>query len=134
MTSFELEIDEQSRIGAEFISRVANEIKRALAEERASRKVTQQSIANKIGTSRAVVNREVQGLENLSARRIAELLWAIGWEPYFEARKIPAGLNDVPPPLTPGHPTVKPAQPQTTLSLKGPIYVSQGSASGSVTR
>ena len=132
MTSFELEIDEQSRIGAEFISRVANEIKRALAEERASRKITQQSIANKIGTSRAVVNREVQGLENLSARRIAELLWAIGWEPYFEARKIPAGLNDLPPP--PGHPTIKPVQPQTTLSLKGPIYVSQSSASGSVIR
>jgi hypothetical protein len=93
MNSFELEFDEQSFIGATFMARVANEIRRAAAIEKAARKITQQAIADKIGTSRAVVNREMQGLENLSARRIAELLWALGWEPYFEARKIPAGDN-----------------------------------------
>jgi hypothetical protein len=93
MNSFELEIDEKSRVGATFMARVANEIRRAAAVEKASRKITQQAIAEKIGTSRAVVNREMQGLENLSSRRIAELLWALGWEPYFEARKIPTGDN-----------------------------------------
>ena len=98
MNSFELEMDEQSRIGSEFMARVNNEIRRAVAEEKSSqrksgRKLTQQAIANKIGTSRAVINRQVQGLENLSARRIAEILWAVGWEPYFEARKIPDGDN-----------------------------------------
>lgn len=98
MTSFEeIEIDEQSRVGSEFISSVTNEIQRALVTERAERKITQQSIADKIGTSRAVVNRQIQGLENLGARRMAELLWAIGWEPYFEARKIPAGGNQFTP-------------------------------------
>jgi hypothetical protein len=35
----------------------------------------------------------MQGLENLSSRRIAELLWALGWEPHFEARKIRTGEN-----------------------------------------
>jgi hypothetical protein len=93
MNSFDLEIDEQSRIGSEFMARVVNEIRRAVASEKGSRKLTQQAIADKIGTSRAVINRQIQGLENLSARRIAEILWAIGWEPYFEARKIPAGQN-----------------------------------------
>jgi hypothetical protein len=93
MNSFELEIDEQSYVGAMFMARVANEIRRAAAIEKTSRKITQQAIADKIGTSRAVVNREMQGLENLSARRIAELLWALGWEPHFEARKIPDGDN-----------------------------------------
>jgi hypothetical protein len=97
MNSFELEIDEQSRIGSEFMACVVNEIRRAVAAEKASRKITQQAIADKIGTSRAVINRQVQGLENLSARRIAEILWAIGWEPHFEARKIPAGENLRPP-------------------------------------
>jgi hypothetical protein len=97
MNSFELEIDEQSRIGSEFMARVVNEIRRAVAAEKASRKITQQAIADKIGTSRAVINRQVQGLENLSVRRIAEILWAIGWEPHFEARKIPAGENLRPP-------------------------------------
>jgi hypothetical protein len=91
--SFELEMDEQSQIGSEFMARVNNEIRRAMAVEKSSRKITQQAIADKIGTSRHVVNRQVQGMENLGARRIAELLWAIGWEPYFEARKIPERDN-----------------------------------------
>lgn len=76
-----------------FMARVANEIRRAASIEKARRKITQQAIADKIGTSRAVINREMQGLENLSARRTAEILWALGWEPYFEARKAPAGEN-----------------------------------------
>ena len=29
----------------------------------------------------------------MSIRRVAEILWAIGWEPHFEARPIPAGQN-----------------------------------------
>src|SRR6266567_5397869 len=91
MNSFvELEIDEQSRVGSEFMARVVNEIRRAVAAEKADRILTQQAIADKIGTSRAVVNRQIQGLENLSARRIAEILWAAGWETHFEARKVPA--------------------------------------------
>lgn len=94
MTSFELDIiDEKSRAGSEFMARVVQEIQRAISTEKQSRKLTQQAIADKIGTSRAVINREVQGYENISSRRIGELLWAIGWEPYFEARKIPPGDN-----------------------------------------
>jgi hypothetical protein len=93
MNSFELDIDEKSRIASAFMARVANEIRRAASIEKASRKITQQAIAEKIGTSRAVVNREMNGLENLTARRTAELLWALGWEPYFEARKVPEGDN-----------------------------------------
>jgi hypothetical protein len=89
----ELEINEQSRVGSMFMARVANEIRRAAAVEKSTRKITQQTIAKKIGTSRAVVNREMQGFENLGARRIAELLWALGWEPFFEARKLPEGQN-----------------------------------------
>jgi hypothetical protein len=94
MISFELDIlDEKSHAGSEFMDRVARELRRALMAEKASRRITQQAIAEKIGTSRAVVNREVQGLENLTSRRIGELFWALGWEPYFEARKIPDGDN-----------------------------------------
>jgi hypothetical protein len=103
MNSFQLEIDDKSRVGSMFMARVVNEIRRAAAIEKASRKITQQAIAEKIGTSRAVVNREMQGLENLSSRRIAELLWALGWEPHFEARKIPAGENLFTPTPAPPH-------------------------------
>jgi hypothetical protein len=98
MNSFEIEIDEKSRVGSEFMARVVNEIRRALSTEKKKRKLTQQNIADTIGTSRAVINRQVQGFENLSARRIAEILWAIGWEPHFEARPIPEGANEIIPP------------------------------------
>lgn len=96
MNSYELEIDEKSDVGMTFMARVASEIRRAALEEKAGRKITQQAIAEKVGTSRAVINREMSGLENLTARRTAEILWALGWEPYFEARKIPTApvVND----------------------------------------
>ncbi len=97
MISFELDLlDEKSLAGSSFMSRVAREIRRAVAIEKSTRKLTQQEIADKIGTSRAVVNREIQGLENLTARRIGELLCAVGWEPHFEVRKIDAddGCNE----------------------------------------
>jgi hypothetical protein len=97
------EIDEKSLVGSRFMAQVANEIRRVASIEKAVRKITQQAIADKIGTSRAVVNREMQGLENLGARRIAELLWALGWEPVFGVRKIPAGENQ--------HPCIKSEKP-----------------------
>lgn len=89
MTSFELDIiDEKSRAGAEFLARIVEEMQRALVAEKSIRKLTQQSIAEKLGTSRHVINRELQGLENVTARRIGEFFWAIGWEPHFEAMKV----------------------------------------------
>ncbi|MGJ4954639.1 hypothetical protein ACQR1H_03270 [Bradyrhizobium sp. HKCCYLRH2015] len=95
MNSYELDIiDEKSQAGSAFMDRVAKELRRALMAEKASRKITQQYLAEQIGTSRAVVNREVQGLENLTSRRIGELFWALGWEPFFEARKPPVGDNN----------------------------------------
>lgn len=96
MDFFDLEIDEKSRAGSEFMARVVNEIRRAIATEKTKRKITQQGIADAVGTSRAVINRQVQGYENLTARRIAEILWAIGWEPHFEAKQIPTGCNQSP--------------------------------------
>jgi|SRR5215469_17649830 len=95
MSSFELDIiDEKSLAGAEFMARVISEIQRAVSTEKVERKITQEAIAKKIGTSRAVINRQIKGYENLTARRIGEILWAIGWEPFFEARKPPRGQNE----------------------------------------
>src|SRR5687767_11447517 len=98
MTEFELEIDDKSRVGSDYMARVKNELRRVAAIEKAERGLTQQAIADMVGTSRAVINRELRGLENLTARRTAELFWAMGWEAYFEARKIPVGDNQFPPP------------------------------------
>ena len=88
MPSFEYKIDEREGAGSRFITRVNDELRRALATEKNERKLTQQAIADTLGVNRSVVNRKFMGLENLTARSIGELLWAIGWEPIFEARKV----------------------------------------------
>lgn len=128
MPSFNFDIGEQARVGALFLSDVRDELQRALTSEKSARKITQQQIAEKIGTSRAVINRQLMGLENMGIRRVAEILWAIGWEPYFKARKIPAGVNDRPP--LPSQPVKVPPEPKTSqgiLSMKDSLYVSHGS-------
>ncbi len=88
MPSYEYKIDECSRAGSRFITSVNNELRHALVTEKSERKLTQQAIADELGVNRSVVNRRFMGLENMTARSIGELLWAIGWEPHFEARKI----------------------------------------------
>ena len=48
MSSFELDlIDEKTRAGIEFLTNVVHEMRRALIIEKSSRKITQQSIADK---------------------------------------------------------------------------------------
>jgi hypothetical protein len=95
MISYEYAIDEKSLVGSRFISEVNDELKRALATEKAERKVTQQSIADKLDIDRAVVNRRFMGLDNLTARTIAETLWAIGWEAHFVAKKMDGDGNEI---------------------------------------
>ena len=94
MPSYEYKIDERSRAGSRFITSVNNELRHALVTEKSERKLTQQAIADKLGVNRSVINRRFMGLENMTARSIGELLWAIGWEPYFEARKIEQNYGD----------------------------------------
>jgi HTH domain len=87
MPSFEFDIGEQARAGSRFIAHVRDEIQRALFSEKGQPKITQQQIADKLGTSRSVINRQIMGLEDMTLRRVAEILWAIGWEPYFGVRR-----------------------------------------------
>jgi transcriptional regulator with XRE-family HTH domain len=98
MPSFKFDIGEKERVGSRFLSDVRDVLQNALATEKSQRKITQQQIANLLGTSRAVVNRQLLGLENIGIKRVAEILWAIGWEPHFEARPILRGANESPRP------------------------------------
>lgn len=88
MPSFEFDIGERERAGSRFITDVKEQLQHALAKEKAERKLTFQSIGETLGVNRSVVNRMFMGLENMTIKSIAELLWAIGWEPHFEARKV----------------------------------------------
>lgn len=117
MNSFEYSIPEKSRVGSRFISHVRDELQRALASEKTMRKITQQQIATALETDRSVINRQIMGLENISLRRVAEILWAIGWEPRFEAVKIPAGENQYPAPNLAEVKEFVPQPTQTTVKL-----------------
>jgi hypothetical protein len=95
MPSFNFDIGEKERAGSRFLSDVRDALQNALATEKSQRKITQQQIANLLGTSRAVINRQLLGLENIGIKRVAEILWAIGWEPHFEVRPIDRGVNEL---------------------------------------
>ena len=85
MTSYVYDIGEKELAASRFIADVRGEILDALSTERQYRKVTQQSLAERLGIHRSVVNRQLLGYENMTLRSVAELLWAIGWEPHFAA-------------------------------------------------
>jgi hypothetical protein len=131
MPSFNFDIGEQEQVGSRFLSDVRDELQRALATEKNVRKITQQQIAEKLGTSRAVINRQITGLENIGIKRVAEILWAIGWEPHFEARKIaPANIqyltvqNVIPPPV---------AAPKMAATTQGVVFLGGVAATATTT-
>lgn len=97
MSSYEFNIGAKARAGTRFLSDVRDEIHRAFSVEKGKRKITQLMIAERLGVNRSVVNRQIMGLENLTVKSIGELLWAIGWEPHFEARELDEfGANHMP--------------------------------------
>lgn len=87
MPSYLYDIGERGRAVARFIAHVRSELQMAYAHERAKRKLTQQAIADKLAVNRSVVNRQLTGIENMTVRSVAELAWAIGWEPNFSLSK-----------------------------------------------
>ena len=87
MISYVFDIGERSRKVSRFISHVRSELQSALVAEKSSRKLTQQSIADKIGVNRSVINRQLMGEENLTLRSVADLAWALGWDIDFSLRK-----------------------------------------------
>jgi hypothetical protein len=105
MSSLVYDIGGKSRMVSRFMGTVRRELQKAVAAEKATRKLTQQQIADMLDTNRSVINREILG-GNLTLRRLAELAWALGWEIVFEFRKpaVNAGQNQ---PLE-----VPPAQPK----------------------
>jgi DNA-binding phage protein len=98
MHSFEFDIGDRARKVSRFIFHVRHELQRALLAEKSARKVTQQSIAEKIGVNRSVINRQLMGEENLTLRSVADLAWALGWDLSFKLEKpeIQVGRNDWP--------------------------------------
>lgn len=130
MTSFQIAVSPSRRAAGRFVSRVRRALQRALVEEGEHNGITQSEIARSIDVHRSVISRELNGRQDITLGRVAELAWALGRDIEFELveRETPEGSNVavVPPgaldvrsePL-PGTPTIeKPVSPTRTNTDK----------------
>lgn len=86
--SFELKIDPKRRAAGRFIGAVRKALINAALEEKQTRGLSQQKVADCLGVNRSVVNRMLRGDMNLTLRSVAEIAWAMGWKPHFSMERI----------------------------------------------
>lgn len=84
MTSFQIGINPSRRAAGRFVSRVRRALQRAVVEEGDRNGLNQSKIAEAIGVHRSVISRELNGRQDITLGRIAELAWAMGREIEFE--------------------------------------------------
>jgi transcriptional regulator with XRE-family HTH domain len=80
MKSFQIGISPSRRAAGRFISRVRRALQRALIEEGERSGINQSKIADAIGVHRSVISRELNGRQDITLGRLAELAWAMGRE------------------------------------------------------
>ena len=109
MTYFHFDIGERARHAGRFIGRVRGELLRALTERKSEIGFSQQGLAQKLDTERALINRQLSGEANLTLRSLADLAWAMDMEISFELKKpLPeAGQNQPMTTSTVGHGQIK---------------------------
>jgi plasmid maintenance system antidote protein VapI len=84
MTSFRIGISPNRRAAARFVARVRRVLQRALVEERERTGINQSKIAQSLDVHRSVISRELNGLQDITLGRVAELAWAMGREIDFD--------------------------------------------------
>lgn len=84
--SFQIKISSKRKSAITFISQVRKELKRAIFEGSNVGGPNQSEIAKLLEVNRSVVSRELNGSNDITAGRIAELAWALGREAHFELR------------------------------------------------
>ena len=83
MTSFQIAISPSKRAAGRFISGVRRSLQRALVEESELNGTNQSRVAHEIGVHRSVISRELNGRQDITLGRVAELAWALGREIEF---------------------------------------------------
>lgn len=89
--SYELKISAKDRASGRFIGTVRKKLINAALDEKRQTGISQSAVASKLGVSRSVINRLLRGQANLTLRTVAELAWALGWEPVFSLRRKVSG-------------------------------------------
>ena len=109
MTYFHFDIGERARHAGRFIGRVRGELLRALSERKSEIGFSQQGLAQKLDTERALINRQLSGETSLTLRSLADLAWAMDMEIFFELKRpiAEAGQNQPMTTSTVGHGQIK---------------------------
>lgn len=122
--SYELKIDPKRRVAGRFIGAVRKALISAALKEKQDHGLTQQKVAECLGVNRSVVNRMLRGDENLTLRSIAELAWAMGWEPHFTLRKLDtAHMSNELQTKAPYHHAYPSSAPRSASPVKGTYNV-----------
>ena len=87
MTSYRTGISGNRRAAARLVAKVHRQVQKAYDSRRRDG-VTQTSIANAIGVHRSVINRQLNGREDISVSRIGELAWALSYEADFDMKPV----------------------------------------------
>jgi transcriptional regulator with XRE-family HTH domain len=95
MSSFRLNIKPNRRAAARFVGRVRSKLQEAVVADRERIGITQTKIADAIGVHRSVISRELNGRQDITLGRVAELAWAMGREIVFDVRvpEVEVGQN-----------------------------------------
>ena len=104
--SFQIAIPQNRRAAARFIGKVRRTLQRALAD---NPDIKRTEIADAIGVHRAVITRQLGGKKDISLGRVAELAWAMGYEPVFSLKR---SSHDE------GTNLPNPSPPATTVNVK----------------
>ena len=80
MNVFELDVEPKDAAGALGIDEVNLAVFRALSERLKSEKITKAEIARRLSANKSTITRLLKGNQNLTARTLGELLWALDFE------------------------------------------------------
>ncbi|MGJ4939434.1 helix-turn-helix domain-containing protein [Bradyrhizobium sp. HKCCYLS1011] len=86
MTFFRFDIDARARKAGRLMGRVRRELLKAIMEERRAG-LTQQQLAQRLQTRRALVNQKLSGEAEITLRELADLAWALDREICVELRR-----------------------------------------------
>jgi transcriptional regulator with XRE-family HTH domain len=87
VTSFHFDIGSRARHAGRFIGRVRGELLRALSQRKSESGLPQQTLAEKLGIQRSLINQQLAGETNLTLRSLADLAWAMDMEISFELKE-----------------------------------------------
>jgi transcriptional regulator with XRE-family HTH domain len=95
MPSFRIGLEPKRRAAARFVVSVRRSLQKAFADEKRASGLSQTELADRLGVHRSEITRELRGQRAIGVDRVAELAWAMGFEPHFELKKpVPrAGQN-----------------------------------------